>query len=308
MPRVMLVSLAVAALVAGCAHVGIEVASPVSTPSAAETPGPTLTLGPTHSASTTQPSIASEAPTLRADSQPTNSAAIASPSANATVIPSSSSVVGLERSDRFWARWVETRCFFGLEPLPSSVVEIFAKADLVVRGRIVDLYVGERWRMNAGQAAEPLAYLRVQIDELLKGQPKSRQAGYVEVQIGHAPSDMDRLRAQLPADDHLLFLDYEDPATREWFNQSDIVGFVYYMGQDVERVFRDIDGTVQVLAPEAVERVYGADEFLLRIDGTSFDDLLERVRELAAANGRDSVGQGRAVREPHALVGPSQAC
>jgi hypothetical protein len=262
-------------LIVSCAYIGDRGASPALSPSepapsanssADTSPGaaPTLASSPTLAPSPT-PTLA---PTLTPIPTPP--------------LPSPSSVSGLAASDRFWDQWVETECWFGIDPLPSSLAEIVRDADLVVRGPIVDLYIGEYWRGDAHGPSHGLAYAKVAIEELLKGDPVSREAGFVEVQMGYAPDDLDDLRAKLPAHDHLWFLGYEDPDTRGEFNQSEMVGFVYYAPKDYETVFREINGVVEILAPGPIREVYGKDEFLLTLDGTDFEELVDQVRELTA--------------------------
>ncbi|MEX2547996.1 MAG: hypothetical protein WD830_09450 [Chloroflexota bacterium] len=191
-------------------------------------------------------------------------------------MPSPSFQPGLAASDRFWANWISD-CWFGIDPLPSSIAELVSDADLVIRGPIADLYVGEYW---SGSPRGPLAYAKVAIDELLKGEPVSREAGFVEVQMGHAPSDLEEVRAKIPAHDHLWFLDYEDRERPYPMNQSPILGFVYYAPQDMVTVYREIGQVVRVIGPELIRRAYGNRNFLFTLDGTDFEELVEQVREV----------------------------
>jgi len=289
------------------APVSPGVPSPVPSVTTPESPGlapletpPNVSTGPsadpTPTTSATTPAVLHE-PTL----QPT-------PSFDSSPLPSPSFAAGLAASDRFWDRWVETECWFGIDPLPSSVAELVRDADLVVRGPIVDLYVGEYWRGDAYEPSHGLAYAKVATEEVFKGDPVSREAGFVEVQMGYAPNDLDELRAKLPAHDHLWFLGYEDPDSRGEFNQSEMVGFAYYAAQDVETVFREIGGVVEVLAPARIREVYGKDEFLLTLDGTDFEGFVQRVREESSQSGRAMSSFARISIEPRDALNRYAAC
>lgn len=278
--------------VVGCSYIGAnapashEVSSPAPSVATSASPSsapsdtaPIVSIGPsadpTPTTSQATPPATPNKPTL----QPT-------PCCNSSPLPSPSHAAGLAASDRFWDRWVETECWFGVDPLPSSVAEIVRDADLVVRGPIVDLFIGEHWRGSAHEKPYPLVYAKVAIDELVKGAPVSRETGFVEVQMGSGAVDMEEMRSQVPAHDHLWFLNYEDPDRRGEANQSEIVGFVYYAPKEYSTVFREIGGVVELLATARIKEVYGKDEFLLTLDGTDFEDFVQRVREESSQSGR----------------------
>lgn len=143
-----------------------------------------------------------------------------------------------------------------------------------MRGRITDLYV----RFESDW--QP-AFAKVSIIDVLKGEPVSRETGTVEVQIGFG-SDLEELRSSLPAHDHLWFLIHEDSANSDPARQSEIAGYTYYPTDYPQvSVLRDIGGVVEVIMPEAIANAYSRRHFPVPLDGTSFEDLVDQVRQLA---------------------------
>jgi hypothetical protein len=200
------------------------------------------------------------------------------------MLPPPSFAAGLEASDAFWNHWF-VDCWFGAGDLTGSLAEAYANADIVIRGRIVDLYIGEYWRMMAeDDFSYPLAYLKVQVDEVLKGTPAARTPGFVEVQIGHAFDAMNSLRAQLPDHEHLWFLTWDGHYDRGPLNQSEIAPYAYFAPDyQLPTILRNVDGKVEVIKPEMLKRAYGRDQYPLALDGTSFDKLVEKVQEMGNA-------------------------
>jgi hypothetical protein len=275
-------------LMAGCAHIGSNKAT--QSPSQSPTDVPTAVSPATEAAPTptsVAPATTSPTPTTRL-----------TPSPSAPPLPPPSFVAGLAASDRFWDYWVDTDCFFGLDPLMGSYREMARKSDLIIRGRIVDVYIGEYWTMIEGEASYPLAYAKVAVDELLKGEPVSREEGFVEVQIGHAPEDMADVRSNIPMDDHLWFLDFEDREDRgPGNNDVEIAGYVYYAGQDVEEIFRSIGGVVELLRPGRIRAVYGRDAFLLTLQGMNFEEFVERVSDEIGQSSRGTTISARILKD-----------
>jgi hypothetical protein len=190
-------------------------------------------------------------------------------------------VAGLEASDAFWNSWFDD-CWFGAFDLPPSLAAVYASADIVVRGRIVDLYIGEYWQMSGVDYQDPLAYVRVEVGEILKGEPAWRTRGYVEVGIGHGFDALESIRVKLPDHEHLWFLTWD--GEREPPNDSAIAPYAYYAPDYmIPTILRNIDGKVQVINSDTLKRAYGKDQFPLPLDGTSFEALLERVRALGDA-------------------------
>lgn len=275
----LLATVVVVVIVVGCSYIGAnapassEVPSPA--PSVATSASPSsapsetaLTVAspigpsadPTPTTSHTTPAVTHE-PTL----QPT-------PCCESSPLPSPSHAAGLAASNRFWERWYET-CWFGAFPIASSLAEITGQSDLVIRGTITDLYV----RFESDW--QP-AYAKVLISDVLKGEPVSREAGTVEVQIAFASSDLEELRSSLPRHDHLWFLVHE--GTRDPDSQSAIAGFTYYTTDYAQvSVLRDVGGVVEVIMPEAIANAYSRRHFPVPLDGTSFEELVDQVRQLA---------------------------
>lgn len=164
----------------------------------------------------------------------------------------------LAESDQFWATWLEP-IHFGLTDDVASLADATAQAHLVVRGRITDLYIGEYWQMEVRDEPLALAYVSVEIQEVLKGEPVSRTLGTVEVQIGEAGPDLEELRAALPAHDHLWFLMFEpDMRPRVPPNETEIAPFVYFATNEYQGVLRGINGVVRVNGPRVDRRVIRA--------------------------------------------------
>ena len=289
-------TLVVVVSVGGCAYIGANgSASPEATspapsvatsaspsPPPSETaptnPTPIPSVDPTPTPSQTPPDATSHRPTAA----PTT--CCESPS------PSPSQVAGLAASDRFWAHWYES-CWFGAFPIVSSLEEITSQSDLVVRGTIIDLY-------SRNQGIYQLAYLRVSITEVLKGEPMSRDDGTVEVQIGlGSSSDLEELRSTLPRHDHLFFLVHDDDNEYSYYTTD----------YEQVSVLRDIGGVVEVITPEAIAGAYSARHFPVPLDGTSFEELIARVRELAS---RPPAAMYAYVRRPPGQPDPniSAAC
>jgi hypothetical protein len=174
-------------------------------------------------------------------------------------------VDGLRASNLFWDNFYET-CWFGAFPIVSSLREITAQSDLVVRGTIVDLYGVLR-----NDAGFETAYAKVLMGEVLKGSPVTRKPGednVIHVIVGSG-YELERLRSSLPAHDHLWFLKQDGSAAT-------------YFTTDYEQMslLREIDGFVRVLSPDYTKRVYSARHYPVPLEGTDFEELVERVREI----------------------------
>lgn len=218
---------------------------------------------------------------------PSASATSQGPSPTATAAPCCSAEPTLEPqdqlalSDAFWDYWI-------LPPHPrppfeaTSLAENVSQAHLVVRGHVADLYIGEHWVSVEGEPALPLAYATVSINEVIQGTPVSRTPGFVEVGLGPASQELvDEIRAALPQEESLWFLMYElNIRPRPPQNDSEIAEFAYFASNDLQGVLRNIGGAVRVIRPEWTAEL-GPDHFPLQLQGTSFVDLIDDVRELA---------------------------
>lgn len=137
-----------------------------------------------------------------------------------------------------------------------------------MRGPMVDLY-------GRHQNGFQLGYVAIEPLEVLKGSPELRADGTVSVAIGGA-GNVEELRSQLPADDNLWFLKRDD-------------GFDTYYAADYVQisVLRDIDGEVRVILPSETAEAYSGQHYPLPLEGTSFEDLLGRVRDIISSADRE---------------------
>jgi hypothetical protein len=209
-----------------------------------------------------------------------------SPSPAPSVEPSPSpepSDDALARSDSFWDEWMQEPPPLGLPFDSDSLSQNARRADLVVRGPITDLYIGEYWARESGDPW-PLAYITVRVDEVFKGEPASRTPGYVEVQVGVAGPDIEEIRARLPGHDNVWFLMYDWPRRDTPAQRSpEIARFTYVLKGLYQGVLRDIRGEVTMLEAASYAQAYGSDKFPLPLEGTSFEDLVQQVRDVAQA-------------------------
>jgi hypothetical protein len=174
-------------------------------------------------------------------------------------------VEGREASDLFWENFY-AECFFGAFRIPKSLKEMAAQSNLVISGTIVDLYTYPR----NGSGYQGVVAI-VAIGEVIKGEPVIRRTGdpdVVHVIIGNG-YDMDHLRSSLPGHDNLWFLTQNGDAA------------TYYSADYLQlSVLREIDGSVRVIRPNWIRRLYDADHYPVPLEGTNFAELVERVREI----------------------------
>lgn len=105
------------------------------------------------------------------------------------------------------------------------------------------------------------------IIDVLKGEPVSSEPT-VKVQIGFG-YDLQKLRSSLPGHDNLWFLTLEDNSG--YYNTTDYAKV---------SVLRDIGG-VAVIMPDAIANAFSRRHFPVPLDGTSFEALVDQVRQLA---------------------------
>jgi len=266
------VAMAICLVVAiGCAYIGNGAShmaaseEPASSPSE-QTLSPSVepSIARTHDA----PATASPNPSKHPTSPPTPEIAF---TPIPTVAPSQ--VSGLAASDQFWEHFYDT-CFFGAFPdqVSSSLAEITRDSDVVLRGTLTDLYSEH----VSGDAHN--TYATLSIVDVLKGEPRSREPGRLVVQLGWMSSDETSLRSLLPAHDHLWFLVHE--STLDDGNDRD--GYVYHMTDYLQlSVLRDVGGIVRVIKPEWIAGALSRTHYPVPLEGTSFEALVERVRDLA---------------------------
>jgi len=207
------------------------------------------------------------------------------PSLSSPAAPSGP-LVNVELHDRFWDPFVDLGPPIGLPYGLRSVRDATELADLVIRGSITDLYIGEQWIGAPDEPPEPLAYLTIQIQEVLKGEPASRTDGAVEMQFGfgYSPDDFDVVASEpMPTGEYLWFLIHE--ATQraddgQPARDSEIFPFAYYSPNEVQGVVLNANGAAEVVLAERFEGSWGTDRFPMTIRGQSFESVVDEVRSL----------------------------
>jgi hypothetical protein len=202
----------------------------------------------------------------------------------ATATPTFDVAAELDASNWFWAEWLEP---IGFE-LPYDAAVLFdavGQADLIVRGHIQEVFVGEYWRDSADERPYPLAYARVEVGEVLKGAPASRTPGIVEVQLGRlaSESDLERINDLAPDHDNLWFLMYGPNyglRRLEPQKSAEIAPFEYVLGNEYQGVLREIGGQIRVVGGADLLADYGPDHYPLQLEGGDFDVLVEEIRSL----------------------------
>jgi hypothetical protein len=190
----------------------------------------------------------------------------------------------LTQSDLFWNPVTEQAPLFFYDNGFQSLVDMVQKSDLVIRGRVTDVYIGEIWHGAADDPGEPLTYIRITIDDLLKGKPVSRKPGSVEVQFQLAGPDAPAPDPTfLPGDESLFFLIHDASyiqANGGKPRNSDIAPFAYFH-QSPETVIRNTAGLAHLIEPELIEDAYGRDYPALALEGMDFEALVAQVRGMA---------------------------
>ena len=141
----------------------------------------------------------------------------------------------------------------------TSLAEIAAGADAVVRGRVVDVAHGRVFG-DASASALHYAAVTIAVDEAVAGVLPPQHAAHVTLEVplygGH--ETLEALAASLPTTESLFFLRNKGPADAEFYR------LVVMRGVVVNR-----DGAAEVLP--------GDDDFLSALDGSSFGALVAEV-------------------------------
>lgn len=197
---------------------------------------------------------------------------------------SSNELADLKQADEFWAPFVFLGPPEGLDFRFGSVDDLTHTVDLVVRGRISDVYVGERWTFIEGFPAEPLAYASVAVEEVLKGDPVSRTPGFIEVQLAPISDSFDLRSNPLPTEEYIWFLVYE-PDWRAAIGRkpvdSDIAPFAYFRPNHHQAVIRSDGGFVSAPLIENIEGAYGSAGFPVDREAQLFASLVAEIRAKA---------------------------
>jgi len=159
-------------------------------------------------------------------------------------------------------------------------------SDVVIRGRVLDVRDAEY------SGLYPVLEMTVEPTEILKGEPLLTGDG--EVVIAFAPdAEAGQLRAVLPDHENLWFLSLDEDYQTYYTSDYDQIS-----------ILRNVDGKVRVIRPDFIARAYSRDHYPVPLEGTSFDELMDRVRELTSTSSRDvalAITQPGVRTEPSAL-------
>lgn len=196
------------------------------------------------------------------------------------VDPLPSADAELHRSDHFWDP-VQHYGNFGL--VYDSLDEITRDVHLVVRGRIAEVKLGQFETFEGDFEPIPILIGVVVVDEVIKGELKSRVPGRIEVSLDPPWRDWeDHLLPNIPRHDHLFFLMNDEQQRAEFgYEARDPANspYLYWRPNGYQAVLRNIEGRIAIIEPEFAE-------FPVLLDGTPFDAVLQDVRlsaELAEA-------------------------
>jgi hypothetical protein len=250
-----------AVLVAACSVAGPTVTLPSATGSLAPTLLPSSPPG--------TPGVATKStPLYPTMVNPTSSAQSGSQ-------PPSVSPEGHDRprSDAFW-RSITHVGHYGLTY--ESLSEITAATHLIVRGHVTGAREGYFYPYGGGSDQIPITVGLFTIDEILKGQPESRQPGVIEVA---ELADTETTSANLPSDGVLLFLMNEAQQRAEAGNpltDPEQERYTYLRPNGYQCVLRNWNGRVIVTDRNEIEG------FPEALHGTDFAAVIDEVRELVS--------------------------
>ena len=192
------------------------------------------------------------------------------------------------RSDAFWDPFTRKGHY---AQQYESLEEISDAVHLVVRGQLVDIRTGafryfERIvGLDTNDPDEdplvPILIGVVRVDEVLKGSPMMREAGFIEVSLDSPWNGWEQhLRMNLPNDDNVFFL-MNDAQQRSELgfpeDDTETSPFLYWRPNGDQAVLRLLDGQVEVIEP-IVGRYPSA------LDGVTSEEVRDRV---IAASRRD---------------------
>lgn len=182
-----------------------------------------------------------------------------------------------QMSDRFWqtmhAPGQYDFEFQGLQDMTDAV-------DVIVRGRIVELYIGQEVVRDEGGPASPIAFIGVSLDEVIKGEPNVREDGRIEIRLFTPGSEWDWMLANVPDEEYLFFLLNESgwrQATGRPSRDPDLEAVTYFRPND-QSMLRNIDGHLAVMKALETSCLFGGDRFPLQLNGEPFGEILADVR------------------------------
>ena len=168
----------------------------------------------------------------------------------------------------------------------NSLEDMTADVDLVVRGRITGVYVGEMWRFNDFEPPAPHIYASVELTEVLKGLPLSRIPGAIEVTLAVVGFEFDVDALQIPSEEYLWFLRHDAGWRAEIGKppvQSAIAPFAYFRPNFHQTVLRNEGGAIGIIRKNDVVNAYGNRIFPLGLEGRTFANTLADVRSAVIA-------------------------
>ena len=189
-----------------------------------------------------------------------------------------------ERSDWFWGGVSD----FGMYGFTyDSLAEITKDSHLVVLGRVIDVRLGQVETFESPPEGSGIGSTQnvifgvIAVDEVLHGQAEMKVPGQVLVA---RTGRQNMTAADLPDGQVLLFLkNYAQLREEEGVGPSPDADdrFYYSRPNGYQCVLRDINGIVRIVdGPRGWVEALGP--FPSQLDGRPFQEILDRVRELAA--------------------------
>ena len=262
---------AVLALALGCSVVGQGATSASSVPATLVAPAsapPGASPGATPKVIVTEPPIPSVAPTTvtpEGTESPTQPPLVTSGPRDE------------HAAETFWAAVTAIGEYSRDYTTLSSITK---DVDLIVRGNIVGLYPRD---IQTTDSIWPSIWARFAITETLKGNPVSREPGFIDIVLSSNPS-WSLANANVPDEELVLFLMNEEAYMARYGMESiepDLEHFEYWRPNE-QAVVRNVDGKTAVIDSEQMLTDYGADAFPLSVMGDDFDATVGAIRQSAA--------------------------
>jgi hypothetical protein len=168
------------------------------------------------------------------------------------------------------------------------LAEVVDASDLIVRGTVSRVFLGVPWVPEEGEPGFDVAWMTIEIEEVLKGVPHSRVQGTVDVRLLPVGDAFEDMQQNVPAHENIFFLlndaaehrrNDEPPVDRENDRYS------YHRPNAYQTVIRNIAGRVSVILPQQAE-LFEPGTFPYPLEGASFEAFVEDVRRLAASVGK----------------------
>jgi hypothetical protein len=192
--------------------------------------------------------------------------------------------------DAFWSPLIEVTCAQMIAShFWSSIGEMTRDVDLVVVGRPVAVHVrgegGPMWQVTV---------MDIEIDEVISGEPVTRDDGLIELEMYYGPPPIASLG--LPVNRHLFFLRNVAAANEagDWpVTETD--WYSYKPPSLYQNILVEADGEVLVPAVESIRGAADEYGFPAGLHGTSFEAVLTAARDAAArtAHQNDVMGSMR---------------